>query len=127
MDILVTTPKNEMANSALEGEQVRSDQSQGMDAYWFRVFHFRPKVEKGDKIYFTEDGLIKGYGIIFRIEQIAEPEMESKCDTTERVWGNVGDWMVSYKDWHWLKNPIRFKGFQGIRYMDRLLELKWDL
>ena len=127
MNILVTTPKIEMSNSALEGEQVRQDLSIGMNAYWFRTFHFRPKVDIGDRMYFTEDGLIKGYGVIFKIEQIEEPESESVCDTTGRVWGRHGDWMVSYRDWHWLKTPIRFKGFQGIRYIDNIPDLHKQL
>jgi len=127
MDILVTTPKSEIETSRLEGEQVKEDLDKGLNAYWFRTFKFRPKVEEGDKIFFTEAGLIKGYGIIFAIEEILEPEMETVCDTTNRVWGDVGDFVVKYKDWHWLKNPILFKGFQGIRYIDRLIKLKEKL
>jgi len=60
MDILVTTPKSEIDNSRKEGESVERD-----GGYWFRAFRFRPKVELGDKIFFVEDGQIKGYGIIF--------------------------------------------------------------
>ena len=124
MDILVTTPKLEIETSRKEGEEVQDDIDKGMNAYWFRTFRFRPKVEKGDKIYFVESGLIKGYGIIFDIEQILEPETETVCDTTDRVWGSEGDWVVKYNDWHWLKKPVPFKGFQGIRYLGRLPELK---
>lgn len=120
MDILVTTPKSEIDNSRREGEAVETE-----GGFWFRIFRFKPKVEPGDRIYFVEDGLIRGYGIIFNVYQSAGQET---CDFTGRVWGSeFGDWVVCYKDWHWLKDPVPFKGFQGIRYIDRLPEIKQKL
>ena len=119
MDILVTTPKSEIDNSRREGEALEEH-----GGYWFRTFRFRPKVEPGDRLYFTENGLIKGYGIIYQVLRQAEPE---KCDITGTLWGNPGDWLVFYNNWHWLKTPISFKGFQGIRYIDRLPDLKEKL
>jgi len=127
MDIIVTTPKSEIESSRKEGEQVQEDLDKGLNAFWFRTFKFRPNVNEGDKIYFVEDGSIKGYGVIFQIEQIIEPKMETKCDITERVWGKEGDFVVKYKDWHWLKMEVLFKGFQGFRYPDRLPELQTRL
>jgi len=109
MNILVTTPKSEIDNSRKEGEVVESE-----GGYWFRTFRFKPKVEKGDKIYFVENGLIKGYGIIFEVS----PTEGEECDVTGRDW--KGSWVVKYNDWHWLKTAIPFSGFQGIRYVDRL-------
>ena len=113
MDILVTTPKSEIETSRKEGEIVEQE-----GGYWFRTFRFRPRVEIGDNIYFVEDGMIRGYGIIFEISQTEEEE----CETTGRVW--KGDWVVKYNSWHWLNNPIQWKGFQGIRYVNRLPELE---
>jgi len=116
MDILVTTPKSEIDNSRKEGKAV--EQAGG---YWFRTFKFKPKVEIGDKIYFVENGLIKGYGIIFQVSDT----YEEICDITDRVW--KGEWVVKYDNWHWLKTQIQFKGFQGIRYIERLEGLKEKL
>jgi len=116
MDILVTTPKSEIDTSRKEGEIVEAE-----GGYWFRTFKFRPKVKKGDKIYFVEAGLIKGYGIIFEVSQTKGEE----CEVTGRTW--KGNWVVKYNNWHWLKYTIPFKGFQGIRYVDRLKELRSNL
>lgn len=118
MNILITTPKHEINTSRKEGETVEQE-----GGYWFRTFKFRPKVEIGDKIFFTENGLIKGYGIIFDVSQ-ADEEGE-QCEVTGRTW--KGNWIVKYHNWHWLPSPIHFKGFQGIRYIDRLPELKKKL
>lgn len=119
MDLLVTTPKSEIDNSKKEGEAVEEE-----GGYWFRTFRFRPKTELGDKIYFVEDGLIKGYGIVIKVI----PSTESlKCDVTGREWGQKKGWAVLYGNWHWLKIPVPFKGFQGIRYIDRIPGLKTNL
>jgi len=119
MDILVTTPKSEIDNAKREGEEIENS-----GGHWFRVFRFKPKVDIGDKIYFTENGLITGYGIIIDLEQM---EMSAQCDVTGRDWGNAGDWKVCYNDWHWLKKKVPFKGFQGYRYVERINNLKEQL
>lgn len=112
MDILVTTPKKEIKNAKLEGRALTNP-----DAYWFRTFKFRPKVDKGDRIYFTENGFITGYGLIFDVELMS---MSTKCSVTGREWGQTDYWMVKYRDWYWLKDTVKFKGFQGIRYISKL-------
>lgn len=116
MDMLVTTPQSEIDTSRKEGEVVEQE-----GGYWFRTFRFKPKVEIGEKIFFVEAGLIKGYGVVFEISSTEGEE----CEVTDRIW--KGDWVVKYNNWHWLKVPVPFKGFQGIRYIDRLLELKEKL
>ena len=112
MHAIVTTPKSEIDNSRREGETVEKD-----GGHWFRVFKFRPKIEQGDRLYFCESGRITGYGLVISVEQIDVPE---GCDVTRREWGNQGDWVVRYNDWHWLDNKPVMKGFQGLRYVDRL-------
>ncbi len=119
MDILVTTPKSEIDTSREEGEAVEKD-----GGFWFRTFRFRPKVEPGDKIFFVEDGLIKGYGVIFEVSGLSQA---AECDFTGRQWGNRGGYIVKYRDWNWLKTTVPWKGFQGIRYLDRMPELKEKL
>ena len=119
MDILVTTPKSEIETSKKEGDTVEE-----YGGYWFRTFRYKPKVENGDKIYFVENGQVKGYGIVFEISQIKEGE---KCELTERSWGQPNHWVIKYNNWNWIDTPFDFKGFQGIRYIDRLPELKEKL
>ena len=112
MDMLVTTPQSEIDTSRKEGEIVEQE-----GGYWFRTFRFRPKVEVGEKIFFVETGLIKGYGIVFEVSQTKGEE----CELTGRIWN--GNWVVKYNNWQWLKTLVPFKGFQGIRYIERLPEL----
>ena len=119
MDILVTTPKSEIDTSREEGEAVEEH-----GGYWFRTFRFRPKVVPGDRIFFVEDGLIRGYGIIFDVSRLSEA---AECDFTGRQWGTQGGYIVKYRDWDWLKTPVPHKGFQGIRYVERLPGLKEKL
>lgn len=119
MDMLVTTPKSEIETSRKEGKVVERE-----GGYWFRTFRFRPKVGKGNRIFFVENGLIRGYGIVFGIHQTKGRKL---CDLTKRAWGKAGDWVVAYSDWHWLKNPIEFKGFQGIRYVNRMPGLEKEI
>jgi len=116
VNILVTTPKSEIDTSRKEGEIVESE-----GGYWFRTFRYKPKVESGDKIFFVENGLIRGYGIIFEVSQTESEQ----CEVTGRIW--EGNWVVKYHKWHWLPNPLPFKGFQGIRYIDRIPDIKEKL
>ncbi len=114
MDAVVTTPKAEIENARKEGEDIEKN-----GGHWFRVFKFKPQLERGDKLYFVENGEVTGCGVIFSLEQIDLPE---GCDVTGREWGNQGDWVVRYRDWHWLKPRPKMKGFQGLRYVERLPE-----
>ena len=77
-------------------------------------------VEVGDRIYFVEDGMIRGYGVVF---SVAELRHGMECEVTGRIWGRSGDWVICYNDWRWLKTPVPMNGFQGIRYLPRLPEI----
>lgn len=75
-----------------------------------------------------ENGKIRGYGIIFNVIQITDGLKKGlRCETTGRVWGKEGDRIVGVNDWLWLSAPVSFKGFQGIRYVDRLPDLEKEL
>lgn len=115
MNILLTTPIIKKNIAKIEAENVKKN-----GGYFFRTFHFQPKCSIGDKIYFVDDGLIKGYGIIFEISQIKD---HIKCSTTGIKYGKVGDWVIKYDNWHWLPIPVQWKGFMGIRYIERIPEL----
>ena len=92
--------------------------------YWFRTFRFRPKVVPGDRIFFVKDGPIKGYGVIFGVSELSQA---AECDFTGIQWGTQGGYIVKYRDWKWLKTPVQHRGFQGLRYIDRLPGLKEKL
>ncbi len=106
-DILVTTPKSEIASSRKEAADVEKH-----GGHYFRTFKRLPNVQPGDKIYFVEDGQIRGYGVVFEIKR--EPMV---CATTGRTWAGHH---VCYSKWVWLKEPVSYKGFQGHRYISRL-------
>ena len=118
MDIIVTTPKSEIENARKEAEFIKK-YKEDKGAFRFRTFRFKPKVEVGDKIFFVNDGFIKGYLTIFDIDVGSE-----YCEVTDREWGDENSIVLKFKRWTPLKNPIPMKGFQGIRYLDRLPEIK---
>lgn len=113
MDIIVTTPKSEIENCKKEAEALANHP----DAYYFRMFKNKPNVNPGDKIFFVENGIITGYGVIFEISQ---SDTEEHCEITDRYWGKKGYWMIKYRDWTWLDKIIHYRGFQGYRYIEKL-------
>ena len=119
MDLIVTTPKKETLNAKKEGKFVGKDKN----AYWFRMFHYKPKIEENEKIYFIQNGFIVGYGlVIWNIDLNANedyvPGMGAKCEVTGRLW--KGRYQVAYNRWKWLKRKIEMKGFMGIRYVKNI-------
>ena len=114
MDAVVTTPKSEIENAKKEGDAIQKS-----GGHWFRIFKFKPKVEPSEKLFFVENGEITGCGTVFSVEQVDVPQ---ECDITGREWGGQGDWIVRYRNWKWLDDRPKMKGFQGIRYVERLSE-----
>uniref|UniRef100_A0A6M3KZ09 Uncharacterized protein n=1 Tax=viral metagenome TaxID=1070528 RepID=A0A6M3KZ09_9ZZZZ len=115
MDIIVTTPKSAHKLAAEEAKFVE----QNPDAYWFRTFRGRPNVQIGDKVYYVDNGQIRGYGIVFDIDF-----GELMCESAGRFYNGIH---LKQRKWVWLKKPIPFKGFQGFRYVNRLPELQKKL
>lgn len=114
--IIVTTPKSEMDNSAKEAEKCIEEGG----GYYFRSLSSLPKdmVIGESRIYFVEDGFIRGFGIV-----IGFTDGDSKvCDTTNREWkGKCFAWTPA-SSWQWIK-PIPCKGFQGWRYFNEDVEV----
>ena len=111
MDILVTTPKTEIANAAKEAKYVKDNGG----GYYYRVFNKLPKVEAGDKVFYTENGYITGFA-----EVLATNKDKGKfnCEVTDKAY--IGDFVVmDASTWKWIK-PIPYKGFQGFRYVKNL-------
>ena len=112
MHIIVTTPKKEIETSNLELIEVQKN-----GGYFFRVFHFKPKIGIGERLYEIENDKIVGFGTVIGLEQITD---SVDCSTTLRQWGKSGDWIVKYNNWQYLKSPVDMKGIQAIRYTEEL-------
>jgi len=107
MDILVTTPKTEIENARREAQDMAEH-----GGTYFRTFKRRPAVAPGDRIFFIEDGFIRGYG---RVITFTSGQM--RCDTTGRIWRG---YHVHYARWRWLDVPVIKKGFRGFMYIRNL-------
>ena len=110
MDIIVTTPKAEMANAAREAEACKRD---GGGEYFRRFPVDRaPQVLPGDRVYYVEDGAIRGFAVVKRIHATARG---MPCATTGRRWPPGVYVFMDATTWKWIR-PVPMKGFQGFRY-----------
>lgn len=109
MDILVTTPKKEMDIAEREAKDCIDS---GGGSY-FRKFVRKPKdLNIGDKVFYVEDGYIRGFAIV---SDIIDGNM--RCNTSGKNWGDAYYAIMDSKTWKWI-DPIPHKGFQGWRYFD---------
>ena len=115
MDILVTTPKSKHHLAKEEAKFVEENPS----AFWFRTIRGNPNVQVGDKVYYVDNGQITGCGVVFDIDQ-----GEMQCEATGKIYRGTH---LKQRKWIPLKQPIPFKGFQGFRYIDRILGLREKL
>ena len=108
-DLIVTTPKTQIKNAAAEARQC-IEQGGG---FYFRTFRIKPKdLRIGSKIFYVEDGFIRGYGVVSAVK-----EGEMTCSTTGINWGKGCHAIIPADSWTWI-SPIAMKGFQGWRYFD---------
>lgn len=107
-DIIVTTPKRQMAIAAHEAEQAKKH-----GGYYFRRLSSRPKnIQRNSRVFYVEDGYIRGFGIACRIDTLSEGE---HCDATGRAWAPGVYVYMKADSWVWI-DPIPMKGFQGFRH-----------
>ena len=108
MDIIVTTPKSESENAAREADMCIHDKG----GYYVRTFNQKPDIQVGDKIYYIEDGYIRGYAIACSLS--GDNTSTFRCTCTKR---NYIGYQVAMdaKSWKWIR-PIKHRGFQGYRY-----------
>ena len=110
--ILVTTPKSRMKEAAQEAKDCTEHE---MGGSYFRRFATKPaKLEPDMRIFYTEDGFIRGFAIV---SEVMENSSGLKCDTTGLRWPPGFYAIMSACSWTWIK-PIPYKGFQGFRYFD---------
>jgi len=110
-DIIVTTPQSQMANAAQEAKDCMAA---GGGTY-FRRFPraYAPhRCNKGDRVWYVEDGYIRGFCVITEI--VCSTGMT--CDTTGRQWPEGIYIIMDATRWHWIK-PVPMRGFQGFRYV----------
>ena len=100
MDIIVTTPKNMIANAADEAELVKT----GEATHYYRRYKNPPPVDHGDRVYYVEDGYIRGYCLVDYFDY----DYEGNDEITEM--------MMDALSWTWIE-PIPMVGFQNWRYM----------
>lgn len=109
MDILVTTPKTEVINSQREANEL----IQAGGGEYFRRLNTRPKnLKPGDKIFYTENGFVRGYAVV---KEIRTDQMQ--CSTTGKHFAAGIYLIMDANSWKWIK-PIAYPGFQGWRYFD---------
>lgn len=110
MDIIVTTPKGATGEAAREGLEARK-----RGGYYFRWIgkHIPKNFGPGDRIWYTEGGLVRGFGIC---QDLIHSNGEL-CSTTGKTFGAGWFAWIDVQTWKWVK-PFAYRGFQGFRYCD---------
>lgn len=107
-DILVTTLKSLSNESASEAAKCIREGG----GYYFRALSSKPKdAGVGSKVFFVENGYIRGYAVISAFYD----KCERVCEETGKSWKGKCFVVMPVSSWHWIK-PIPHKGFQGFRY-----------
>ena|GEM_PF-1691609 len=67
-DIIVTTPKRRMAEAAREAEEIKA----AGGGWYFRDYRAPriPRVDVGDRVYYVEDGYIRGFCNVIKIDSV---------------------------------------------------------
>jgi hypothetical protein len=100
-DIIVTTPKNQMAEAAREAEEVKA----AGGGYYYRNYHgtVRPNVGVGDRVYYVEDGYIRGFCLV--------------CSVCRSSQGLLSRIYMDATTWTWIR-PIPAYPPRSWRYAD---------
>lgn len=113
MDIIVTTPKGQMANAAAEA----ADCIRNGGGEYFRRFHptaYPRQIAVGSRVYYVEDRFIRGFAVV---SLLLHSPAGMTCDTTGRVWSQGFYVFMDATSWQWVC-PIPMRGFQGFRYVE---------
>lgn len=110
MDIIVTTPKFQIANAAQEAADCIAD---GGGDYFRRFTPPGPDINIGERVFYVEDGFVRGFAVVSRVANIPRT---MQCDTTGR-WYAPGFYIfMPANSWRWIR-PIVMCGFQNYRYI----------
>lgn len=111
MDIVVTIPKSEAANTAKEDRWVVANQAEGVVQFW--SLGRKPKdLNIGDRVYFVERGRITCYQEFFGFAS------DPVCQVTGRLWPGLN--LLLRCPAVPVRNYISYKGFRGFRYIERI-------
>ncbi|MCJ7543676.1 MAG: hypothetical protein MUP47_03760 [Phycisphaerae bacterium] len=114
MNIIVTTPKTQIPAAAAEAR----DCILAGGGRYFRRFpsrHAPGKLNIGDRVYYVEDGFVRGYALICELRWSDGGEI---CQTTGRRWPPGYYVFLDVRTWKWIA-PIPLRGFQGFKYVTR--------
>lgn len=107
MDIIVTTPKSKMKQAAQEAENIKFSNG----GYYFRKLGRLPKkLNVGDRVFYVENGAVRGYCLLYAIE-----EGRQVCETSGQDYGDGLFARMDATTWKWI-SPIPMRGFQGWHY-----------
>jgi hypothetical protein len=116
VDILVTIPKSEAANTVKEDQFINNcvrDGEQGVVQFW--AIKRKPKtLNIGDRVYFVENGRVTCYHLF--AGYVSDPV----CEVTKRVWHGLN--LILKCPEVLVKSYIPYRGFQGFRYINT----RWD-
>lgn len=112
VDIIVTTPRREMKAAAQEAAECLAE---GGGDYFRRFARGQaPRVEPNDRVYYVEDGYVRGFAVVSYTEY--RPDLPMPCATTRRTWPPGFYVFMRADSWQWIR-PIPMKGFRGFRYV----------
>lgn len=104
--IVITLPSN---ISWEEYEKELAKVENGKNVLNFKVSQFPKGVKIGDRCYLVHQGYVVGWMSIAGLS-----EKQFKCSTTGKTWD--GKFIERSGPFHYLKEKIPMKGFQGFRY-----------
>lgn len=112
-DIIITTPQTEIERSAQEAADAIAN---GGGWYFRRLATFPKMLKKGDRVWYVEDGYIRGFCIVAKIYNGHQPFY---CTTTKRNWPAGVYIIMSADSWKWIR-PVPHMSFRGFRYVPPL-------
>jgi len=117
MDIMVTTPKDRMEAAAREAE----DCKQAGGGFYFRRLcgscGHTPRIKSGDRVYYVEDGAVRGFCLLDRLE---EKTVDMVCASNQTNYFPGVFAFMDARTWQWIE-PIPMQGFRGWRYFPKEL------
>jgi len=105
VDIIVTTPKDRMAEAAREAEEI----IEAGGGWYYRDYRTPriPRVDIGDRVYYVEDGYIRGFAVVAGVERVRDH------DTGKVLAVRI---MMDAKSWTWIE-PIPWKAPRSFQYV----------
>jgi hypothetical protein len=111
MDIAVTIPKSELKNVQKEEDWAEKHKDEAVICFW-KIRGVPKKLNKDDRVYFIENGMITSYNIFKYCD------WDLTCEVTGRFWEGLN--LVMEAPAIILKKPVPMRGSQGFRYIERI-------